>query len=105
MGVVRVEHVQRHFPGSKPADAVAAVGNCWTTRVWGSANAWSVVSTCSRRARPPPVHGLAAVVACESVASSSHAGRFERMTTVGMVLDEPMVVGSGSMTPLAERVH
>ena len=47
MGVVRVERVQRHFPGSKPAvaDAVAVVGNCWTTRVGGSANAWAAVST------------------------------------------------------------
>ena len=45
VGVVRVERVQRHFPGSKPAVAVAAVGNYWTTRVGGSANAWAVVST------------------------------------------------------------
>jgi hypothetical protein len=47
VGVVRVERVQRHFPGSKPAvaAAVAAVGNYWTTRVGGSANAWAAVST------------------------------------------------------------
>ena len=49
MRVVRVERVQRHFPGSKPdvavAVAVAAVGNYCTTRVEGSANAWAAVST------------------------------------------------------------
>jgi hypothetical protein len=44
MGVVRIERVRRHFPGSTPP-AVAAVGNCWTTRVGGSANAWPAVST------------------------------------------------------------
>jgi hypothetical protein len=47
MGVVRIERAQRHFPGSKlaVAAAVAAVGNYWTTRVRGSANAWAAVST------------------------------------------------------------
>ena len=47
MGVVRIERVSRHFPGSAPpaVDVAAAVGNCWTTRVWGSANAWPAVST------------------------------------------------------------
>jgi hypothetical protein len=45
VGVVRVERVQRHFPGSKPAVAVVAVGNYWATRVGGSANAWAAVST------------------------------------------------------------
>ena len=47
MSVVRIERVQRHFPGSKPAvaAAAAAVGNRWTTRVGGSANAWAGVST------------------------------------------------------------
>lgn len=48
MGVVRIERVSRHFPGSTPPAvdvAAAAVGNCWTTRVLGSANAWPAVST------------------------------------------------------------
>ena len=47
MRVVRVERVQRHFPGSKHGVGVgvAAVGNCWRTRVGGSANAWAAVST------------------------------------------------------------
>ena len=48
MGMVRVERVRRHFPGSKPAVAVvveAAVGNCWTARVGGAANACPAEST------------------------------------------------------------